>query len=167
MDDSRWPGAPSDTGGPIVRFADAHDISETIRLAGLMYQAMGLDPSARDWQIAAREALQLRLGDDVAVFVVDAPAMPGRLAACGAASIATRLPGPSNPSARFGYLQWVSTDSEWRRQGMARAVTVALLQWLRERGVRSVELHATSTGEPLYRSLGFVEGQNRPLRLRI
>ncbi|HKS53160.1 MAG TPA: hypothetical protein VJS67_14940 [Pseudonocardiaceae bacterium] len=37
------------------------------------------------------------------------------------------LPGPGNPSARVGYVQWVCTDFGWRRRGLARAVTITLL----------------------------------------
>jgi ribosomal protein S18 acetylase RimI-like enzyme len=131
-----------------------------------MYESMGLDASDEHWQVAAVEALAKRLGQDVAAFVVDDPAVTGRLAASGAASVATRLPGPSNPAATVGYIQWVSTDPRWRRRGMARAITQELVEWLRQRGVRSIELHATPDGEAMYRSLGFGQGQNPGLRLR-
>jgi GNAT superfamily N-acetyltransferase len=161
-----WRTPEGATGGPAPRFAAGDDAPEIVRLASLMYTEMGLDASDGLWQLAAREALDERLGHDVAVFVVDDARTHGRLAACGAASIATRLPARSNPAARFGYIQWVSTDFEWRRQGMARAITEALVRWLHERGARSIELHATPDGEALYRSLGFQEGPNPALRFR-
>lgn len=159
--------AAGDAGRPAVRLATDRDVAEIIRLAGLMYEAMGLGASNERWRLAAARALEQRLGHDVAVFVVDDLAAPGRLAACGAASVTTRLPGPANLDASFGYIQWVSTDPRWRRRGMARAVTQELVEWLRERGVRSIELHATPDGEALYRSLGFGQGQNPGLRLRV
>jgi ribosomal protein S18 acetylase RimI-like enzyme len=81
------------------------------------------------------------------------------LAASGAGTISTRLPSPNNPTARVGYIQWVATDPDARRRGHAREVMAALLDWYDERQVVVVELHATTDGEPLYRSLGFgVEG---------
>jgi GNAT superfamily N-acetyltransferase len=150
-----------------VRPATDQDSGEILRLASLMYEAMGVDAGDEPWRVAAARALSQRLGHDAAVFVVDDPVASGRLAACGAASIATRLPGPANPDARVGYIQWISTDPIWRRRGMARAVTESLIAWLREQGVRSVELHATGDGVALYRSLGFAEGQNPGLRRRI
>lgn len=150
-----------------ARHATRDDVGEVVRLARLMYEEMGLDAADERWQLVARRSVERRLGQDVAVVVVDDPTAVGRLAACGAASIATRLPGPSNPEARFGYIQWMSTEVRWRRQGMARAVTHALLEWLRDSGVRSVELHATPDGDELYRSLGFGPGPNPGLRLRI
>ena len=153
--------------GPTVRFAVGGDSAEIIRLAGSMYGSMGVDPSGQRWQRAAAGALAERLGRDVAVFVVDDPTEAGRLAAGGAASITTRLPGPLNPDGKVGYIQWISTDPRWRRHGMARAITSALVAWLRDRGVGSIELHATPDGEPLYRSLGFDHGPNPALRVRV
>jgi GNAT superfamily N-acetyltransferase len=110
-------------------------------------------------------ALERRLGRDVAVFVVDDPCHAGRLAASGAGSIARRLPGPRNPTALVGYIQWVATDERWRRSGCSRAILQALLAWYATNQVRSIELHATASGERLYRSLGFQEGSRPALRL--
>ncbi|MHB8658955.1 MAG: GNAT family N-acetyltransferase [Solirubrobacteraceae bacterium] len=143
------------------------DVDEVIRLASLMYQAMGMDASGKEWGRAAADHLRRRFGDDVMVFVVDDPMRPGRLSASGAGSIAARLPGPGNLSARIGYIQWVSTDIAWRRRGLARAVTRALLDWFVEQEVRSVELHATQEAEPLYGALGFDQGMNPSLRIRL
>jgi GNAT superfamily N-acetyltransferase len=129
-----------------------------VRLAGVMYQSMGLDASSGTWQRAASEALRARLGRDVAVFVVDDPDTPGVLAASVTGTLARRLPSPRNPDAIAGYIQWVATDPRRRRSGCARAVMTCLLAWFRQAGVRAVELHATSGAEHLYRSLGFGEG---------
>ncbi|MHB1738744.1 MAG: GNAT family N-acetyltransferase [Actinomycetes bacterium] len=149
-----------------VRLATPGDAAEVISLAALMYEAMGVDASDDRWRQAGSEALTHRLGLDAAVFVVDDPTGGGRLVASGAGTIARRLPGPGNPDAGVGYIQWVSTDPGWRRHGLARRITVSLLHWYEERGVPSIELHATRDGEKLYRSLGFEEGPNPALRLR-
>jgi GNAT superfamily N-acetyltransferase len=138
-----------------------------IRLAALMYEAMGLDTTGLAWRQAAAGALANRLGGDTCVFVADDPDGAGRLAATGAGVITTRLPGPANPAATVGYIQWVSTDPLWRRRGLARAVTSALLAWFTERGVRSVELHATPEAAGLYHSLGFGPGSNPGLRIQL
>ncbi len=49
----------------------------------------------------------------------------------------------------MGYIQWVSTDFAWRRRGLARAITIALLDWITKRQVHPVELHATPEAEPV------------------
>jgi ribosomal protein S18 acetylase RimI-like enzyme len=74
--------------------------------------------------------------------------------------VGPRMPNPSRPGpAQAGYIQWVATDPDCRRRGYARAVLEAVLAWCDERRLPRVELHATTSGEPLYRSLGFVPGQ--------
>lgn len=162
------PSQPARSGPAMsVRPAHLEDAGEVIRLAALMYEAMGLDASGEAWRRTATDELRRRLGRDVIVYVVDDPEHPGRLAATGAGSIAVRLPGPANPSAQVGYIQWISTDPAWRRRGLARSITVSLLRWFSERQVRSVELHATPAGERLYRELGFDHGDNPGLRLRL
>jgi GNAT superfamily N-acetyltransferase len=154
-----------DTTGWAIRPALIGDAAEVVRLADVMYEAMGLDASDRRWRQGAAEALTSRIDGDTAVFVADDPTVAGRLAACGAGTIALRLPGPANPAARVGYIQWVSTDPRWRRRGLARRIMVSLLDWYERMDVPSVELHATPEGEGLYRSLGFDEGANPALRL--
>ena len=146
-----------------VRAATVDDAAEVVRLAAVMYASMGLDVSDPAWMRAAEGAFRSRLGDDLAAFVVDHPG-GARLAASGAGTISRRLPSPNNPTARVGYIQWVATDADARRQGFARAVMQALLDWYDEQQVVVVELHATDDGEALYRALGF--GQEGGIALR-
>ena len=89
---------------------------------------------------------------DCAMFVAD---LHGVVIGCGGVTIATRLPGPRAPTARFAYVQWLVTDPAHRRRGHARAIFAAILEWIQAHEVRVIELHATPDGESLYRSFGF------------
>lgn len=130
-----------------------------------MYSSMGLDASDDTWRESATKLLAEQLGgNEVVVFVVDDPAQSGGLVACGAAAVIQRLPGPTTPTGRWGYVQYMATEPRYRRRGLARAVVEAILEWLEARGVRNVELHATPDGEPLYRSLGFTDPFSPELR---
>jgi GNAT superfamily N-acetyltransferase len=145
-----------------ARLARGDEAEEVIRLATIMYQAMGVDPSASEWRAEAARMIRERVGsDDCAVFVSEES---GRPVSCGGVTVTTRLPGPGVPSGRFAYIQWMATDPSFRRRGHARAVFEAILAWLRERGVRNVELHATPDGEPLYRAYGFDDPRYPQLR---
>lgn len=146
-----------------ARRATLDDVEEIVRLAAVMFMSMGLDPGD-DWDRLAGEALRARLGDDVEAFVVDHPDDDG-LVSCGVGTIAHRLPGPLSRAGHVGYIQWIATDEPWRRRGFSRAVMQALLDWYDERGIQVVELHATSAGEPLYRSFGFTSGDYPAMRL--
>ncbi len=102
----------------------------------------------------------------MAACVIDGD-RPGQLIAAAAGVINQRLPGPRNPSGRVGYVQWVATEPEFRRQGLARQVMQGILAWFAEQQISVVELHATADGEPLYRSLGFDEPPNPQLGVRL
>jgi len=154
--------------GTRARRARTDDIDELIRLAAVMLAAMGHDPSPEDWRGAARDLLPLDFeAGSKAAFVVDHPDGGGRLIASAAGSITQWFPTVFNTDGRYGYVQWVATDPEFRRRGHSRAVMVALLDWFRARRVPLVDLRATPDAEPLYRSLGFTEVDPPLLRIRV
>ena len=67
-----------------------------------------------------------------------------------------RLPGPRNHAATEGYIVSVYVATEWRRKGVARALTDAAVAEARESGMGRVRLHATDGGRAVYEGLGFV-----------
>src|SRR5260221_9049981 len=132
-----------------------------------MFASMGMDVSDERWLYEGRRHVNERLGHDLAVFVVDHPSQPGRLAASAAGTVTARLPTPVNPSGLTGYVQWVCTDPDLRRRGLGRQVMTSLLRFFDDRGVVTVELHSTQGAEPLYRPLGFGDDGPRALRRRL
>jgi ribosomal protein S18 acetylase RimI-like enzyme len=150
-----------DSSLPNARFATADDAAEVVRLACVMFTAMGNAEPDDEWKATATAQYARRVGNDVIGAVVDHPTDTGKLIASAAAVISTNLPTLVNPTGAQAYVQWVATDDAFRRRGYARAVMTKLLEQLDTRG-GEVALHATLTGEPLYRSLGFWEGSNVP-----
>lgn len=149
------------------RFATESDTPEVIRLAGMMYESMGLDSRDPAWLSRADERFRECLGRDVQAVVVDDPdPSSGRLIASGAVVVAERLPTPHNPGGRVGYIQWIATEPHARRRGLATMLMRMLLDWCSEQDVPIVELHATPDGEPLYRSLGFGQEGGTAMRCR-
>jgi len=59
------------------------------------------------------------------------------------------------PVSRRGNILNVYTRPEFRGQGLARRLTETAVEWCRANGVRTVILHASDEGRPLYRALGF------------
>ena len=133
-----------------------------------MFASMeGVMDTTAGWEAPCAEVFRRGLADgSVVAFVVDAPDGDG-LACCGVATVAARLPGPGNLTGRYGYVQSMATDERWRRRGYGRAVFAALVDWFRRRG-RSPPSTSTppTSGEPLYRSFGFREGETIELRWR-
>jgi GNAT superfamily N-acetyltransferase len=148
-----------------VRPATVDDVGEVVRLGGLMFESMG----ETEFGFLPSAERILRAGIEqgtMAAFVVDDPARAGVLIAGCAGVVWHRLPGPSTPRGRCGYVQYVWTDPDHRSRGLGRGVVSELLDWFEARQVPVVELHATPEGEPLYRSMGFSELSTPHLRLR-
>ena len=132
-----------------------------MRLRRIMFAAMDGDDRPGPWERDAVLVVRRGLAEahpSLMAFVVDGDG-PGEphLAASAMGRIEDRLPGPRNPSGRFGFVFNVCTDERYRGRGYARAVTEALLARFAERGVVRVDLHTTPEAEGIYRALGFAE----------
>jgi GNAT superfamily N-acetyltransferase len=150
----------------LPRPATGDDAGEVVRLAAVLFESMGLESSDPIWQEEGQRHIRQRVGQDLAVFVVDDPPAPGHLAGAAAGTVAQRLPTPSNPSGLAGYVQWVCVEPDFRHRGVGQSVMAALLEWFEARDVRTVELHATPMAERMYRDLGFDDAGPRALRRR-
>ena len=63
---------------------------------------------------------------------------------------------PRDPNhARRPYLLNVYTYPEFRKRGLARVLTLEAIAWCRHHGFRTLWLHASEYGRPVYESLGF------------
>ena len=144
-----------------MRAARPHDAPEVARLAELMYRSLGVRHHGEEWERwrqAAVAEVRGGLGRTLHAVVAEDPVDPAHLVACGAGTIATRLPNPALGDARVGYIQWMSTEEAFQRRGLGRAVLEGLLAWYEAVGVDNVELHASPAGVALYRAAGFWEG---------
>jgi len=149
-----------------VRPAIADDIPELVRLRDLMFEGLagtwGQAPAGDQWRHACATALAATLTDDSMRLLVTGSGTG--LARCGAAAIDQRLPSPFNPGGRTGHIFGIVTDPAHRRRGRARAVMMALLDWLDQQRVRVTDLNASPDGQQLYRSLGFTSHPDPALR---
>jgi GNAT superfamily N-acetyltransferase len=153
-------------GPPALRLATADDVTELVRLRRVMMAALHT-PAEPTWERACAEFFTETLADGTTgVVVADDPDQPGRLVACGVGTVSRRPPGPNTPNGRYGYISSMVTEEAWRGRGLARAIVESLLDWFAGIGVHRVDLHASAQGEPIYRSLGFAEGEYPELRWR-
>jgi GNAT superfamily N-acetyltransferase len=147
-----------------LRLATPDDGAELVRLREVMWTSMGLPVAEDGWRERCVEVLDewLRTGSAVAAVVEG----PEGLVACGVGSVDHRLPGSSNPTGRYGYIANRVTEEAYRGQGLAGQVLRLLLEWFEAQGIRTVDLHASVQGEPIYRAHGFAENGQPALRWR-
>jgi GNAT superfamily N-acetyltransferase len=67
--------------------------------------------------------------------------------------------------ARRGNILNVYTETKFRRQGLARKLTLAAIEWCKKNRIDYVILHASEEGRPLYESLGFVGTNEMRMKL--
>ena len=150
---------------PPVRPATVADVDELVRLRAVMMAALG-EADRGPWRAASATFLRAALADGTAAArVVDDPAAPGRLVACGVGVVMRRLPGPRTLDGRVGHIASMVTEAPWRGRGLATAIVTGLVDWYGAVGVRRVYLHASEEGEAIYRGLGFREGAHPELVL--
>ena len=63
------------------------------------------------------------------------------------------------------YVCTVYVKPQWRRRGIARALTQQAVAWARRNGCDVVRLRTSPMGRPVYESLGFVQSDELELRL--
>ena len=131
--------------------ADA-DVLVHHRLA--MFEDMGepfdraaLDASFRDW-------LQTRMtADTYRAWLVEAA--DGTVVAGGGISILPWPPSPRNLGHAIAFVYNVYTEPAHRHRGLARMIMGAVHQSCARDGIRTVALHASQDGLPLYASMGY------------
>ncbi len=94
---------------------------------------------------------KLILGEYLGWLAVDGDAV----VAGGGLSELEWAPSLLDVRTRRVYIHNVYTEPDYRRQGLARRLMVAMLDWCREEGIMAVSLHASDEGSALYESLDF------------
>lgn len=96
--------------------------------------------------------LQVHLGSAIRAWVAEAG---GRVVASGAILFYHWSPRPRDLTGEAALLHSIYTEPDFRRRGLARQITQQLVAACRESGYKTVALHASQAGRPLYDSLGF------------
>ncbi len=147
--------------GVTIRQATVDDIPNLVRLRRVMFEAMGTDDpvklDAMEKAASTYFARAIPCGEFHGWVAVTPDGET--VSVCGVV-IDQHPPTPGNLSGQIGYVMNIVTAPEYWRQGLARRVARAALQWLEEQSVRRTTLHATETGRPLYESLGFKPAEN-------
>ena len=76
-------------------------------------------------------------------------------------------PGPMTMDPRCGFVFNVYTHPAHRKQGLARQMMDAIHDWCRGQGIERVVLNASTFGQSLYQSMGYVVTGEPMMRLRL
>jgi len=74
----------------------------------------------------------------------------GRVCGGGGVLLGPWPANPKDPCMERAVILNVYTEPEFRKRGIARQIMLTILGWIKERGLRSVNLHASDEGRALY-----------------
>ncbi len=109
--------------------------------------------SRDQFESASRQYFDTALGDGTYFGLL--AELDGQIAAGGGVVIANWPGSPLNFEPKRAWILNIYVEPQHRRQGLAKAVTEALIDWCRQNGFGSVALHASEYGRGLYEKLGF------------
>jgi GNAT superfamily N-acetyltransferase len=139
-----------------IRTANIGDLTCLVLHRRAMFEEMGyrdavvlneVEKSSRDYFSEA-----LRLGTYKAWLAEDAN---GRIAGGGGIVIAAWPGYPGETHAKRAWILNMYTEPAARHRGVAKQLLQVMLEWCRNNGFRTVSLHASHAGRPLYESVGF------------
>jgi GNAT superfamily N-acetyltransferase len=150
-----------------IRPVTAGDIASVVRHRTQMFAEMGRGSEADREKMAVTTETYLRAAIPSGMY-------RGWLAETGEGTVLGGVgiaiaPWPGSPddhSARRGIIVNVYTEPEHRRRGIARRLMDAAVDWCRDEGFRSVFLHASEFGRPLYEQMGFLPTNEMRLRFK-
>ncbi len=149
-----------------IRPCTPDDIPTILRHRLAMFRDMGIEDPKTHHDVAGRVTtfLQARMptGEYLHWFALDPS---GAIAAGGGLWIMPWFSQVSDPSVLRGNILNVYTERAFRRRGLARRITETAVAACRERGIRTVILHASDEGRPLYEQMGFKPSNEMRLRL--
>jgi GNAT superfamily N-acetyltransferase len=79
----------------------------------------------------------------------------GRVAGGGGVLLCPWPASSKDPCTERAVILNVYTEPEFRKRGIARQIMLTILAWVKQQGLRAVNLHASAEGRSLYEQLGF------------
>jgi GNAT superfamily N-acetyltransferase len=146
--------------GPVImREATTSDIAVLAKHRRRMFEDMQvaqghtyLESDIEAMETEYSRYLHTHLGQAIRAWVIEAD---GSVIASGAILFQLWAPRPGDRNGKSALLHSIYTAPEFRRRGLARQITQQLVKVCRELGFKTVNLHASQAGRPLYESLGF------------
>ena len=140
-----------------IRETQLEDLEEILLHRRYMFRDMGYgDEAILDEIVHTSRPFVRQSLIDMSYLGWFAVAPNGRVAAGVGLMLSPWVASPRDPDhARRPYLLNVYTYPGFRKRGLARLLTQSSIAWCREHGFRTLWLHASEYGKPVYESLGF------------
>ena len=150
-----------------IRLATRGDLDVITDHRARMFRDMGEVPPEmfEPFRTQSKEALRSMFEHDQYVgWLVTPHDEPEKIVAGAGVTLRRIAPHPQQTangsfeivSGRQAIIQNVFTEPEWRRRGLGTLLMKEIIAWSKKTGIRSLVLHASQEGRPLYEKLGFI-----------
>lgn len=150
-----------------IRRACVEDLKHILHHRLAMFEEMGFrDATVLDGvEAVSREyfAAAVRAGSYLGWMAEDSD---GEVVGGGGIVIAEWPGYPGEKQAKRAWILNMYTEPRARRRGVAKRLMKTMVEWCRGEGYRSVSLHASEAGRPLYEGMGFQPTNEMSLRLK-
>lgn len=136
-----------------LRPATKADIPLIVHHRQAMFTEMGLKGDYDT--MAERFAVWLETALNQSYFGWLVQLATGEVVAGGGVSLMPKPPGPQDLNDVLAYVYNIYTEPDYRRQGLARRMMETIQQWCAQRQIKTIALHASDFGRPLYEALGY------------
>jgi GNAT superfamily N-acetyltransferase len=109
---------------------------------------------AKEMEDLTRDWIKTKLSEGKLIGFI-ARTQAGVVAGSGCIWLREDAPRPFNACLESPYLMSMYTEEAFRRTGVASMIVQCAIEWSREHGYKSVSLHASNAGAPLYERFGF------------
>ena len=139
-----------------IRPATAQDLTTVLHHRKRMFEDMGYnDPQSIEEMMKVSTSFLQRSFEEEAYHGWLVESFEGDVVAGGGIIFLDFQSNPRDPQPKRAWVVNMFTEPEHRRRGLARLLMNTMLEWCRNRGMKSLYLHASTEGRPLYESLGF------------
>lgn len=149
-----------------IRPATLADIPHIVSHRAQMFRDMGI-PAGFDDMAAAMESWLRHAIPSHTYRGWMAASRDGAIAGGAGLIVIPWPPGPMSMDPRCGFIFNVYTEPSHRKQGVARQLMNTMHDWCRSEGIERVVLNASTFGQSLYESMGYVATNEPMLRLRL
>lgn len=138
----------------MLRFSSTVDIPQIAIMKHKMFAEVGMEDILMDGFIGEviRVYSQMYENHIAQHFIIEEE---NEIVACAGAFIKDDIPYCFYKERRYGFIGDVYVNPEHRRQGHARKLTLAVLEWFVEQRIKTVRLLASHDARRLYQYLGF------------
>ena len=152
--------------GYTIRPATIADIPHIVSHREQMFRDMGIPAQFEDMAAAMEMWLRHAIPSHTyRGWIAQAP--HGEVAGGGGLLVIPWPPGPMTLDPRCGFVFNVYTAPSHRKHGVARQLMAAMHDWCKAEGIERVVLNASTFGQTLYTSMGYVVTNEPMMRLQL